>query len=89
MKEEDIKETILNLLKKIAPDSKPEMLRPEDDIRRTLDIDSFDFLQFIVAIDKALGINIPEEDYGKVSTLKSLIEYINLEKVDIQDEEKP
>jgi protein involved in sex pheromone biosynthesis len=36
----------------------------------TLNIDSFDALQFIVALDEKLGIEIPEQDYGKTNTLK-------------------
>jgi acyl carrier protein len=36
------------LLKKIAPET--EILKPDENIRETLNIDSFDALQFIVAL---------------------------------------
>jgi hypothetical protein len=29
-----------------------------------------------VALDEKLGIEIPEQDYGKTSTMKSLLSYI-------------
>ncbi len=76
MTEEEIKQTIFRLLKKIAPDTEPEKLKPDDYIRRTLEIDSFDALQFVVALDEHFGIETPEADYGKITTLKNLLSYI-------------
>ncbi|CAD5265396.1 MULTISPECIES: acyl carrier protein [unclassified Imperialibacter] len=76
MNEEEIKQTVIRLLKNIAPDMNPEELQPDDSIRQTLGIDSFDSLQFVVAMDEAFGIDTPEEDYGKIQTMKSLLEYI-------------
>lgn len=74
--ETDLKATIVRLLKKVAPDTEPEKLQPNDNIRTTLEIDSFDYLQFIVSIDEEFGINTPEEDYGKIGTIASLEDYI-------------
>jgi acyl carrier protein len=68
---------ILDLLREIAPDTDPATLKPDDNIRDMLNIDSFDFLQFIVALDEQLGVSIPEEDYGKVGTLRDLMNYIS------------
>lgn len=76
MTEQAIQQTVFQLLKKIAPDTAPETLQPDDDIRHTLEIDSFDALQFVVALDENYGIDIPEEDYGKITTLRNLINYI-------------
>lgn len=76
MKEEEISQVILNLLKTIAPDTEPRQLKADDNIRRTLGIDSFDYLQFIIGLDKALGIQTAEEDYGKIETLRTLLDYI-------------
>jgi acyl carrier protein len=80
MNDEEIKKIIVELLKNTAPDTEPEKLRPDDDIRHTLEIDSFDALQFVVALDERFGIDTPEEDYGKISTMKSLIYYIQQKK---------
>ena len=51
-------------------------LTPDDNIRHTLGIDSFDYLQFIIGLDEALAIQTAEEDYGKIETLRSLMDYI-------------
>jgi acyl carrier protein len=76
MIQDEIKQTLLQRLKSIAPDTEPEKLQPDDNIRQTLGIDSFDYLQFIVALDEQFGIQTPEEDYGKIQTLKELTDYV-------------
>jgi len=83
MNEEEIKNIIYQLLKKIAPDTEPSDLQPDENIREVLNIDSFDSLQFVVSLNEKLGVEIPEEDYGKISTLKSLMNYL-LEKLKSQ-----
>lgn len=80
MNEEEIKEIVFQLLKKIAPDTEPSTLKPNENIRETLNIDSFDSLQFIVALNEKTGIEIPEEDYGKIATLQALTAYIKNKK---------
>jgi acyl carrier protein len=72
----EIENIIYQSLKQIAPDTEPSSLSPDESIRETLNIDSFDYLQFIVSLDEKLAIEIPEQDYGKITTLRTLIEYI-------------
>lgn len=76
MGEEEIKQQLFKLLKNIAPDTEPEKLGPDDKIRQTLGIDSFDYLQFIIGFDEHFGVQTPEEDYGKIETLRSLVPYL-------------
>jgi acyl carrier protein len=80
MNEVEVKSVVFSILKKIAPDKTPETLKPNDSIREVLDIDSFDFLQFIIALDEKLGVDTPEEDYSKLATLNLLIHYVNSRK---------
>ncbi|MDP4261367.1 MAG: acyl carrier protein [Bacteroidota bacterium] len=80
MTEPEIKQIIFRSLKKIAPDTEPEKLNPDDDIRHTLEIDSFDALRFIVDLDEQLGVETPEQDYGKIATLRNLVNYIMTKK---------
>ena len=80
MKVEETKATILKLLQEIAPDIDPEELGMDDNIREVFGIDSFDFLQLIIGLDKEFGITTPEEDYGKITTLRSLITYVKTSK---------
>ena len=80
MKDDEIRTVIFKLLKDIAPDTEPEQLKPDDNIRHTLEIDSFDFLQFIIGLDEKLGIQTGEEDYGKIETLRTLMDYVEKKK---------
>jgi acyl carrier protein len=76
MNETELKQIILQSLKKVAPDTNPEILQAGDKIREKLDMDSFDTLRFIVELNEKTGVEIPEEDYGKIVTLKDLMYYI-------------
>ena len=76
MNSEILHQTIVVLLQQIAPDTSPSALKLEENIRETLNIDSFDFLQFIIALHEKTGVEIPEEDYGKINTIQNAIEYI-------------
>lgn len=76
MNQDEIRQIIFQLLKKIAPETEPSAMSDDENIREVLNIDSFDSLQFLVTLDEKLGIEIPEEDYGKTTTLKKLVNYI-------------
>ena len=39
-----------------------------------------DFLNFVIAISKQLGVAIPEADYGKVATLGKCSAYVAAQK---------
>lgn len=77
MTQQEIKQSLFILLKNIAPDTEPSTLKPDENIREKLNIDSFDTLQFLVSVNEKFGIEIPEEDYGKITTLDTLSSYIS------------
>lgn len=77
MTENEIKNVIFLILKKIAPESDPGTLAPAENIRKALDIDSFDALNFFVLIDEKLGVSVPESDYGKLNTLSEMLAYLS------------
>ena len=76
MTEQQLKEIIVLELKKVAPESSPLDLDPEENLREALDIDSYSFLRVLVVIGEQTGIEIPEADYGKVSTLAAMQGYL-------------
>lgn len=77
MTEAQLKEIIFRGLRQVAPEADPTTLRPDENIREALDIDSYDFLQFLIGIDEAIGVEIPEEDYESVFTLAGLLRYLS------------
>ena len=76
MTEAQLKETIFKALGQIAPEADLSTLGPDDNIRETLDIDSFDHLNFLIGLHEALGVEIPEGDYGQLTTLADIIRYL-------------
>lgn len=89
MKEEEIRQLVFHLLKQVAPDTEPEKLTPDDNIREVLGIDSFDALQFLVALDEQTGVDIPEEDYGKITTLAKVVEYVGRKIIRFPEDHHP
>ncbi|HWP90680.1 MAG TPA: phosphopantetheine-binding protein [Thermodesulfobacteriota bacterium] len=77
MTDSEIKETIFKLLKEIAPEADFSELEPNQNLREVLDIDSFDFLNFLIGLNAELGIDIPESDYGQLGTLADIVSYIS------------
>jgi len=75
--ESAIREAIFKGLKKIAPEANPAEVAPDENLREALDIDSFDFLNLLIGLHEALGVEIPEADYGKLTTLNSLMSYLS------------
>lgn len=76
MSEAELKSILLDELCKIAPEVDPASLRGDQNIRESLDIDSFDFLSCLIALHDKLGVEIPEADYGKLSTLDAMLRYL-------------
>ena len=72
-------ETIARLrtiLGDIAPDLDVSTVGTDDDLRNDIGLDSMDFLNFVIAAHKQLGVNVPEADYGKVGSLSKFARYI-------------
>jgi acyl carrier protein len=71
-----IRETVLRVLRTIAPEVDPASIDPKVDWRDQLDLDSVDLLNFLVRVHEALGVDIPEEDYPKLSSLERCVAYL-------------
>jgi acyl carrier protein len=74
---DEIRQTVLRLLGEIAPEADLTALKPDVSFRDQLDIDSMDFLNFVVMIHKTFGLEIPEADYPKYGTLKGCVEQLS------------
>lgn len=76
MNDAEIRQLACNLLSDIAPDTDPTSLAGDVDIREGLDIDSIDFLNFVIALSKASGRSIPEADYARLFTMDGIAAYL-------------
>ena len=71
--EDEMRNQILRILGEIAPEADTTSLRPDVSFRDQLDLDSMDFLNFVVALHKEFHIEIPESDYPKFMTLNGCL----------------
>jgi acyl carrier protein len=80
MTEPEIKAAIFTALRKVAPESDPETLAPKENVRAVLDIDSYDFLNFLIGLSETVGVEVPEADYGKLVSLDDMTAYLSARK---------
>jgi acyl carrier protein len=73
---EEIRTVLSETLAQIAPEGDLERLKPDRLLRDQLDIDSFDFLRWMIALNERLGVEIAEADYPKLATLNGAVEHL-------------
>ena len=76
MDEPTIRDTIARALSAIAPEVSISQLRSDRPLRDQVDLDSMDWLNFLVALHEQLHVQIPEADYRKLRTLDELVAYL-------------
>lgn len=76
MSGQDMRVVLAEALASVAPEADFDSLRDEEDLREALELDSMDFFNFIVAVHKATGVDIPERDYPELATLAGAKAYL-------------
>jgi acyl carrier protein len=76
MTRETIREAVVIALTSVAPEVDPRTLQPGVEFRQEFDLDSMDFLNFVIAIHASLNVDVPETDYSKLATLNGAVEYL-------------
>ena len=61
----------------IAPEADLDDVAPDDDLQEALDLDSMDFLNFLIAVAQSTGVEIPESDYHLVRTFAGCRDYLH------------
>lgn len=72
----DIDTIIKKHLHRVAPEADLDQLKADDNLGPTLDLDSMDFYRMMVGISEDLRVDIPEEEYGNLRTLKNIKEFL-------------
>lgn len=73
---EEVRTAVLDVLSAVAPEGDYAHLKPDRPLRDQLDIDSYDFLNVMIQLHERLGVDIPEADYPKLTTLDAAVEYL-------------
>jgi acyl carrier protein len=77
MTRDDIRQQVIDALSEIAPEADLQRLRADVSLRDQFDIDSMDYLNFMIALSKNLKVDIPERDYPKLASIESCTDYLN------------
>lgn len=72
----EIRDTVIQALVSVAPEIGSTALEPDVPLRDQVDLDSMDFLRFLMELHKRLAVEIPEADYQKVATLAGMVDYL-------------
>jgi acyl carrier protein len=76
MNEQQIRTLAADVLAGIAPEADLATVGDTEDLREALDLDSMDFLNFVIGLSEKTGRKIPEVDNPKLYTMKGLIAYL-------------
>ena len=77
MNEQELREVLVRALQEIAPEVDPAAIDPDASLTEQLELDSMDLLNVVVSVHEQTGIEIPERDYPKLTTLNDAIAYLS------------
>ncbi|MDA0809889.1 MAG: acyl carrier protein [Planctomycetota bacterium] len=76
MAPEQIRQVVLDILARIAPDEDLSDLDDAVAFRDQMELDSMDFLDIVMELRKMYRVQIPEEDYENLVTMASTVSYL-------------
>lgn len=76
MNEAEVRALAADVLGGIAPEADLSTVKDDEDLRSALDLDSMDFMNFVIGLSQRSGINIPEADTPRLFTMSGLVRYL-------------
>jgi acyl carrier protein len=71
-----LRQTIVDCVLALAPEADFTRVDPKRSLREQLDLDSFDFLNLLIALHERTGVQVPEADYRRVDSLDGMAAYL-------------
>jgi acyl carrier protein len=75
MDRQQLQAGIVDALLSIAPEIDAAALDPQQPLRDQVDLDSADWLNFLVALKQGIGVDVADADAPKLTTLVKLTDY--------------
>lgn len=76
MNRQELLTLVIGTLKTIAPEVEEAELITDQPLRDQVDLDSMDWLNFLIGLHEKLKIEIPEADYAQLVTLDNVLQYL-------------
>jgi acyl carrier protein len=71
-----IEEQVLGALGAVVPAAKGRALDPNALIRDQVELDSMDFLDFVLAVERRFSIDVPPTSYPQFATIAHAVAYV-------------
>ncbi len=75
--QQNIQQIIIEAIQEAAPEIEQEDINMDEDIREECDLDSMDFINYLIALKKSTGVSIAEGDYSQVNTFNKMLNYLS------------
>ena len=72
----EIQNKVKQALVSVAPELSTVSIAPDVALREQVDLDSMDFLRFVMELHRQFGIEVPEADYQNLVTLTGIADYV-------------
>jgi acyl carrier protein len=76
MNDAELRSTVIATLLSIAPEVDAALLRDNRPLRLQVDLDSMDWLNFLIGLSQRLKVVMAESDYGQLVTLNDVLAYL-------------
>ena len=77
MTRDEAHDLIRSVLHEVAPEADLDSVGEGETMQEALDLDSIDFLNFVIALHERTGLEIPEKDYPQLATLDGCVAYLS------------
>ena len=72
----EVRALAADVLAGIAPEADLATVGEDEDLRAALDLDSMDFMNFVIALSRRTGLRIPDRDVPRLYTPRGLLAYL-------------
>ena len=76
MERQELRKLVIGTLRSIAPEVEEGELVDDEPLRNQVDLDSMDWLNFLIGLHDRLKVDIPEADYARLVTLDNVLQYL-------------
>ena len=76
MTDDDARALLARALSGIAPEVDLDEVDADAPLQEAMDLDSMDFLNLVAALHEATGLELPERDYPRLSSVRGFVEYL-------------
>lgn len=77
MERQELRKIVIATLRSIAPEVEADELVDGEPLRNQVDLDSMDWLNFLIGLHERLKVDIPEADYQGLVTLADVLDYLD------------